>query len=144
MSKNQVSRRNFIQTTTAGASLLAIGASNRVLGANDRIALGIIGAGGRGQRLLKSITNIDAFQMVSACDLRSERADQAVDICGGDVKKYSDFGKMLDSEKLDACIVATEVGNHARTVIPVLESGIHCFSEKPMDCSVHVLDKKLP
>lgn len=140
MPKKQVSRRHFIQTTTAGASLLAIGAPSRVLGANDKIALGIIGTGGRGQRLLKGITNIDAYQMVSVCDLRSERVDQAADICGGEVKKYSDMAKMLDSEKLDACIVATEVGNHAKTVIPVLESGIHCFSEKPMDCSVEAVD----
>jgi predicted dehydrogenase len=56
------------------------------------------------------------------------------------VRQYTDFRELLDKEKLDGCIVATEVGNHAKVVIPVLESGIHCFSEKPMECTVEKVD----
>ncbi|HQH70841.1 MAG TPA: twin-arginine translocation signal domain-containing protein, partial [bacterium] len=45
--KKEVSRRSFIQATAAGASTLALGVSNRVLGANDEVVLGMIGTGGR-------------------------------------------------------------------------------------------------
>src|SRR5690606_4149158 len=56
------------------------------------------------------------------------------------VNKYTEFEKLLEKENLDGCIVATEVGNHAKCVIPVLESGIHCFSEKPMESNVEKVD----
>jgi len=140
--KKSLSRRSFL-ATTASASALAIGAPQKVLGANDEVVLGIIGTGGRGQSLLKRITNIPNIRIAAICDKREERRTQAEQICEDykpAPKLYSDFEKLLDKEKLDGCIVATEVGNHAKCVIPVLESGIHCFSEKPMDCTVDKVD----
>lgn len=137
-----VSRRSFLKVG-AGASALALGVSNRVLGANDEVVLGMIGTGGRGQSLLKRITSIPQVRIAALCDVREERLNQAAEICADykpAVKKYSDFYELLSKEKLDGCIVATEVGNHAKCVIPVLESGIHCFSEKPMDCTVDKVD----
>lgn len=142
MSSNPgVSRRSFL--AAAGASALAIGAPSRVLGANDEVVLGIIGTGGRGQTLLKQITNIPNARIAAICDLKEDRLNQAAEICADfkpAPKKYSKFEELLSKEKLDGCIVATEVGNHAKCVIPVLESGIPCFSEKPMDCSVEKVD----
>ncbi len=142
MVDNPLSRRTFIQTTSSMA--IALGSTRRVLGAGESIALGIIGTGGRGRRLLKAITRIPAFRVVSVCDLVEERMDLAVEICQQykpKVKKYEDFRTMLERENLDACIVATEEANHAKCVIPVLESGIHCFSEKPMDVTVEKVNQ---
>lgn len=136
-----LSRRRFIQTSTA-VSALAV--TSRTFSANDVIALGIIGCGGRAQRLLKAITNIKAFRVAALCDLKEERALQAAEICSDykpAVKTYTDLHKMLANEKLDACIVATEEGNHAKCAIPVLEAGLHCFSEKPMDVTVEKVNQ---
>ncbi len=137
--KKEVSRRSFIQATAAGASTLALGVSNRVLGANDEVVLGMIGTGGRGQSLLKRLTRVPNVRIAALCDLREERVNQAGQIFEN-AKKYIKFEELLEKEKLDGCIVATEVGNHAKCVIPVLEAGLHCFSEKPMDCSVEKVD----
>jgi len=137
--KKEVSRRSFIQATAAGASTLALGISQRVLGANDEVILGMIGTGGRGQSLLKRLTRVPHVRVAALCDLREERVNQAGQIFE-DAKKYIQFEELLEKEKLDGCIVATEVGNHAKCVIPVLESGLHCFSEKPMDCTVEKVD----
>ena len=81
--------------------------------------------------------------MAAVCDLREDRVEQAAMICEQyepAVRKYTEFQLLLEKEKLDGCIVATEVANHAKCVIPVLESGIHCFSEKPMDTTVEKVD----
>jgi len=137
--KKEVSRRSFIQATAAGASTLALGISQRVLGANDEVILGMIGTGGRGQSLLKRLARVPHVRVAALCDLREERVNQAGQIFE-DAKKYIQFEELLEKEKLDGCIVATEVGNHAKCVIPVLESGLHCFSEKPMDCTVEKVD----
>ena len=144
MTNKDVNRRSFIQTTSIGASVIAAGSARNVLGANDEVVLGIIGTGGRGQSLLKRITNIPNVRIACICDLRENRREQAAVICEDYNPKpnlYSEFRDMLDKEKLDGCIVATEVGNHAHCVVPVLETGLNCFSEKPMDCTVEKVDR---
>lgn len=141
MRNHSVSRRSFLQR--AGTSTLAINVSMNALSANETIALGIIGTGGRGQRLLKAITNIPDFRVAAVCDLISERAASAAEICEQykpTVKQYTNMYTMLEKEKLDACIVTTEEGNHAKCVVPVLQSGLHCFSEKPMDTTVEKVE----
>ena len=140
MIRQSPSRRTFLKTSTLA---LALGSPRRILGANDAVRLGIIGTGGRGQRLLKAITNIPAYRVAAVCDLIEDRAKQAAVICEEyrpRVKVYTDFSQMLRREKLDACLVATEEANHAKCVIPVLESGLSCFSEKPMDITVERVD----
>lgn len=140
--KQTIKRRRFIKAS--GASAMMIGVSQHIFGANGRVVLGQIGTGGRGQTLLRTLTNISNVRVASICDLREERLDQAMRYCTGyypETKKYTDFREMLDKESLDACIVATEVGNHAKCVVPVLEAGLHCFSEKPMDCTVEKVDQ---
>ncbi len=142
MSNQHISRRKFVHTTGA-ASALAIGLPKRVFGANDKIVLAMIGTGGRGQALLRTLSNIAGHRIAALCDIRDERLDQAMRYCEQytpATKRYNDFRQMLEKENLDACIVATEVGNHAQCVVPVLEAGLHCFSEKPMDCTVEKVD----
>lgn len=141
MTEHSLSRRTFV--ASAGAAALTMGVGQRVIGANDKITLGIIGTGGRGQSLLRSITNLDDFHVAAVCDVREERRQRAADICEQyrpAVRQYADFNEMLDKEELDAVIVATEVGNHAQTAIPVLERDIHCFCEKPMEVSVEKVE----
>ncbi|MFH1742096.1 MAG: Gfo/Idh/MocA family oxidoreductase [bacterium] len=143
MTNDGVSRRDFLQTSIAGASALTLGVSgaSKVLGANDEVVLGFIGAGGRGGRLLKGLLGIDGVRVSAICDLKQDRLDEKMEWASKwKPTGYLDFRKMLDKEKLHGVIVATEVGNHAKCVVPVLEAGLHCFSEKPMDCTVEKVD----
>ena len=59
---SDVTRRVFLATTTA------FGAS-RVLGANDRIRLGVIGPGGRASYLMRLVKNLPNVELVSVCDV---------------------------------------------------------------------------
>lgn len=139
MTSQAVSRRDFISSAAASASALTVGTASRVWSANETISMGIIGTGGRGCQLLKTFEPIQGIRFIAVCDLIQERADRAAAICeefGPRPKTYLDFREMLGKEKLDACIVATEEYNHAKCVVPVLEAGLHCFSEKPVDVSV--------
>jgi len=132
-----------MQTSSASAAALMVGASNRVFGANDRIRLAQIGLGGRGTSDLKSYARIKDFEIVSLCDLIQEKVDRGIVVAKEDGHKpegFQDFRKMLDKGNLDAVVVCTEVGNHAKCVVPVLEANLHCFSEKPMDCTVEKVD----
>ncbi|HPA46130.1 MAG TPA: Gfo/Idh/MocA family oxidoreductase, partial [bacterium] len=127
MVNDGVSRRDFLQTSMAGASALTLGVTgaSRVLGANNEVVLGFIGVGGRGERLLKGLLDMKGVRVSAICDLRQERVDEKKEIAAQwKPKGYLDFRQMLDKEKFDGVIVATEVGNHAKCVVPVLEAGL--------------------
>lgn len=144
MTDSQFSRRNFIHTAAAGASAMTFGISKSGLGANDRVNLAWIGCGGRGSYLVRRAMTVDGINVVAACDLRKERAERAAEVVkyekDRDINTYTDFREMIEKESLDGCVVATEVGNHAKCVVPVLEAGLHCLSEKPMDANVENVD----
>ncbi len=143
MNETNMSRRDFMQSAAVGASALAVGLSGKAIAANEKVSLAWIGCGGRGKYLLRRALEIEDIRVVAACDLREERANEAADLAGEvnqKINTYLDFQKMLEKEKPDGVVVATEVGNHGKCVIPVLEAGIHCFSEKPMDASIERVD----
>jgi len=144
MTEKGLSRRNFMQTAVAGASALTVGLPREARGANDKVRLAWIGCGGRGSYLVKRALTIDDIEIVAACDLILEKAERAGEFVKEKREKkintYVDFRKMMEKEKLDGIVVATEVGNHAKVVIPVLEAGFHCMSEKPMEATVEKVD----
>ncbi|MCX8037761.1 MAG: Gfo/Idh/MocA family oxidoreductase [Candidatus Sumerlaeia bacterium] len=143
MNRSTLARRAFLRNTAAGASALALGsaAKARAAARSDEVVLGFIGCGGRGSTLLQKIVRTEGVRVAAVCDLRTERVAAAQETAKRfSPKGYTNFEEMLDKEKLDGVIVATEVGNHAKTAIPVLERNIHCFCEKPLETTVERMD----
>ncbi len=141
---SRLSRRDFLQKTALGASAMALGATVRstARSAEDDVVLGIIGVGGRGTHLLRKIVNVPGVRFAGVCDLIDYKVKRAQEIAAKSKPRgYRDFRRMLDQEEnMDGVMVATEIGNHAKCVIPVLEAGFHCFSEKSMDTTVEKVD----
>ncbi len=143
MNRSNLARRAFLRKTAVGASALALGsaAKARAAARSDEVVLGFIGCGGRGSTLLQKIVRTEGVRVAAVCDLRTERVAAAQETARRfSPKGYTNFEEMLDKEKLDGVIVATEVGNHAKTAIPVLERNIHCFCEKPLETTVERMD----
>jgi len=70
-------RREFIKQTSIGAAALAAYPPPRVFGANDRVRVGMIGVGGRGEELLKEVLQVPNAQLVAIADVYSRRRDAA-------------------------------------------------------------------
>ncbi|MCX8038291.1 MAG: Gfo/Idh/MocA family oxidoreductase [Candidatus Sumerlaeia bacterium] len=145
MKHGDVTRRAFLKTSAAGAAAAAAAGQIRTArGAEakkDEVVLGFIGVGGRGTTLLRKVVTIPGIRVGAVCDLRSERVAAAQRVAEQfKPKGYENFKEMIEKEKLDGIIVATEVANHAKVVIPLLEANIHTFSEKPMDSTVEKVD----
>ena len=94
--------------------------------------LGIIGAGSRGQELVRSFLRVPGVKVVAAADVYPLRFAQLNETCGYQVPSHADFRALLDRKDLDAVIVATPLGLHAEHVVPALESGHHVYGEKTM------------
>ena len=70
------SRRNFIGKVASGiAGTIAVPSS--VLGANDRIRMGIIGAGDRGTELVRQAMSCPGVEFAAFCDVYTKRLENA-------------------------------------------------------------------
>jgi len=121
----ETTRRTMIAAVTTAASY------QRILGANDRLQLGVIGTGPRGQYLMKESARI-GVDFVAVCDVYSARADQSASIAGGKVKTHKDHRRLLEHKEIDAVIVATPDHWHAPVAIDACKAGKDVYVEKPM------------
>jgi predicted dehydrogenase len=131
-----ISRRGFLAGSVAGAAVLATRTRSRGAGANDRLNVAVVGAGGRGAADIEGVMETGAANIVALCDCDDRQATQAVKQFPG-AKRYRDWRKMLDAQKdFDAVIVATPDHNHAIVSVAAMQLGKHVYCEKPLAHSV--------
>src|SRR5438128_10121603 len=106
MTRKNTDRRRFIKQAAAVTAVGFIQPTGRVLGANDRVRLGIIGAGARGQELMKEFVRLPNAEFVAVADAYTRRHDEAKRIAP-EAKPLSDHRALLDLKDVDAVIVAT-------------------------------------
>lgn len=134
----KVSRRQFLSRTSlaaAGAAFPAIipshvlGAPARP-GANDRIRVGVIGVGGRGNLLIDQLPK--PGQIVALADCCLFRCEEAAGRRDANWDIYQDYRRILDRKDIDAVIVAT--GDYARVIpcIHACQAGKDVYAEKPL------------
>jgi len=138
---NELSRRSFIRNTAiagvAGAaaphfvSATALGRSGKT-GANDKIRLGLIGAGGMGRGNLRNCAEHDDVAVVGICDVWKERREAAIAEHDGKPKGYNDYRDLLDQKDIDAVIIATPPHWHALQAIDACAAGKDIYLQKPM------------
>jgi predicted dehydrogenase len=127
-------RREFIQTSAVVAAG-AVLAPARVLGASDRIRLGVIGSGSRGTGDMSEFLRNPEVEVVAVCDVW----DQAIASCrkripnpSSDLKEYSDHRAVLDRKDIDAVLVATPDHWHVPIAIDACNAGKDVYVEKPL------------
>src|SRR5690349_6556787 len=134
---SKVTRRSFVKTA-AGAGI-ALGAATRtvhgrILGANDRINIAVIGVGGRGSGLLREAVGIQEssarVQVLAVADVYEKRKRAAQEVCKGDA--YLDYRQILARPDIDGVIVATPDHWHAKIAIEAMNQGKDVYLEKPM------------
>ncbi len=147
------SRRSFIQKTAGVAAAVAVTnlfktpvygqnqapSTGKVLGANDRIAVGYIGVGGQGfnahVRQMKEHAASHNIVQVATCDVSKHRADEARDFIrkgGGQCESYTDYRKLLERKDIDAIVCSTVDHWHTRVCVDAMNAGKHVYVEKPM------------
>jgi predicted dehydrogenase len=125
-----VHRRQFIQTAAvASASAVSFG---RILAANERVNVGLIGCGGRGMavaRLMRAVPNV-AF--VAVCDLYEPHASAAREWAGSECRSYRDFREVLERKDIDAVLVGTPDHWHAIPTVLACQARKDVYVEKPL------------
>jgi predicted dehydrogenase len=129
-------RRHFIRQSAAlaaGTSLLQFPSLS--LGANDTVAVGVIGCNGRGAELLRMIATIPNTDIRYICDVDETvlaRNIAAMEtLTGKKPTGFKDLRKLLEQKDLDAVFIATPDHWHAPAALMALKAGKHVYVEKP-------------
>jgi predicted dehydrogenase len=127
------SRRNFIGKVATG--LAGTFAASNVMGANERIRIGIIGPGDRGQEILLQAVSLDNVECIGAADVYTRRLEEAKNIAPN-AKTYLDYRHLLDDKDIDAVLIATPQHLHCQHFTAALDAGKHVYQEKTMAFTV--------
>ncbi len=127
------SRRNFIGRVATG--LAGTLAASNVLGANDRVRIGIIGPGARGSEILREAVSLPNVECVGAADVYTRRLEEVKTIAPA-VKTYLDYRHLLDDQSIDAVLIATPQHLHCEHFTAALDAGKHVYQEKTMAFNV--------
>jgi predicted dehydrogenase len=127
------SRRFFISKV---ASSLAGGlAASNAAGANERIRVGVIGAGDRGKEILREAVACANVECVGVADIYPKRLEEARGIAPA-AKAYHDYRALLEDESLDAVLIATPQHLHCEHFVAALDAGKHVYQERTMAFTV--------
>ena len=128
-------RRHFIkqisQTALALSASRALSAQ-RILGANERVNVALIGCGGRGMFDAKLMRVVPNVEFVAVCDVYGRHADAAREWAGERAKSFRDFRKVLELKEVDAVLIATPDHWHAIPAVLACQAAKDVYVEKPL------------
>ena len=142
--KEKTSRRNFVKKTALGAAAMTLGASGfpaasykRIIGANEKLTIALVGAGRRFPGYLDAMEkNKDNIRVAYLSDVMKERlengAKKLTPRIGYTPVLLNDFRKALDDKKVDAVFLAIPDHWHAPGTWMALEAGKNVYVEKPL------------
>jgi len=123
------SRRNFIGKVATG--LAGTLAASNVLGANDRVRVGLIGSGARGSELLREVLACPNTECAAVADIYTKHLDAVQGIIPG-VKIYQDYQRLLENHAVDAVVISTPPHLHASQFVASVDAGKHVYVERVM------------
>ncbi|MBI4558364.1 MAG: Gfo/Idh/MocA family oxidoreductase [Candidatus Hydrogenedentes bacterium] len=154
MTRDQVSRRDFLARTAHAAAGVAAGAvaaqsaqadvyknifPQTVVGANERVLTGHIGTGGMGKRNLQFCILREDIQPIAVCDLLEQHRNQAVDIVTNKYPKPSThvyFEEIIENKDVDAVVVVTPDHWHTIPSMMAADAKKDVWCEKPLSTTI--------
>ncbi|MBI1764404.1 MAG: Gfo/Idh/MocA family oxidoreductase [Acidobacteria bacterium] len=131
-------RREFIRQSMQSATTVALTAASyqRILGANDRVRLALIGCGGRGSEVASHMRKVPGAEYVAVCDVYAPNVAQAKTLLNPAATGFGDFRRVLESKDIDAVHVATPDHWHAAITVLACRAGKDVYVEKPLALTI--------
>ena len=133
---SDISRRTFFQGAALAASAV------RVIGANDKINVGIVGLGARGPILMEFCAHLPESRIAALCDVKQDARERAQAKLqqlspGEKAKEFIDMRDMFADKSTDAVFLSLPVHWHALATVWGCEAGKDMFVEKPASHNIH-------
>ncbi len=148
-------RRKFIKKSsviTAGVTILPIipgtaHAASRIIGANEKVTVGVIGVNGMGMSDLRTFLQQEGVECAALCDVDrnvlEKRATETTELQGKKPDLYGDYRKLIERKDLDVVIIGTPDHWHCLPMVEACEAGKDVYVEKPIantiqECNIMV------
>ncbi len=118
-----------------GGAAFTAASYSRILGANDKINLGLIGAGGRGVYVTKVFADTTQVNVTAVAEVWGDRRDKVMTTYPGS-KGFVDHRKLLEEKQLDAVLIATPAHWHAGCTIDALNAAKDVYVETPLTLKI--------
>lgn len=131
----RLTRREFQhQSLVAGLGMLAASNWGYSASPNEKLNIGVIGAGGKGE---SNILGVKKENIIAVAEVDDERGAKGLKMIPK-AKRYYDYREMLEKEpSLDAVIVSTPDHHHAPAAVMAMKMGKHVYCEKPLAHSIY-------
>ncbi|MDH6305875.1 putative dehydrogenase [Parabacteroides sp. PF5-5] len=141
-----VTRRDFLKSTALGTAAITVGGISfphssyaRIVGANDKIKVGVVGFSDRTRHTLIPSFQVYAeqmgFEIVAVSDIWKRRREEAIafmkNTYGKDIKAFRNNEELYEAGICDAVIIATADFQHALHCIEAVKAGCDAYVEKP-------------
>ncbi|WP_340114187.1 Gfo/Idh/MocA family oxidoreductase [Maribellus mangrovi] len=148
-------RRDFLRKLSAGTAGVAVGGAamgmsaksyNRIIGANDKLNVAIMGLGRRLGAYTAPIARKESnVELRYLCDVmehqRTRAAERFSRVLDYKPKLENDFRNVLEDKEVDAIFNATPDHWHTPGAIMSMQAGKHVYVEKP--CSHNMYENEL-
>lgn len=125
---NPTNRRRFL-----GAAAVSAASYNRILGANERLQLGLIGCGERGRYDMGNFVKAGNVDVAALCDIWGDNLERAKSVTGAaNARTFTDHRKLLEIKELDVALIAVPDHWHVPIAIDALNAGKDVYVEKPL------------
>jgi predicted dehydrogenase len=126
------SRRGFLGTSAAA---LSAASAQRVMGANERIRLGVIGTGSRGTYVMQLFQKNADVDVAALCDVYRPNLEAAAakgKLDPAVTGMYGDYRRVLERKDIDAVLIGTPDHWHCPIVMEACQAGKDAYVEKPL------------
>jgi predicted dehydrogenase len=131
MIRPTTTRRGLLRLAGQAAAAWTASSYSRIYGANDRVHLGLIGAGERGRWVMELHQKTGMVDVVAVCDVYPNMIDKAKSLAP-QAKGYGNHRDLLQQQGLDVVLIGTPDHWHTPTAIDALNAGKDVYVEKPL------------
>jgi len=124
---SEVPRRAFLRGATVATAI----SYSRIMGANEKLQVGLIGAGSRGQYDTGNFVTSGKADVAAVCDIYGVNIDQAKTKWPA-AKTFTDHRQLLETKTIDVAVIAVPDHWHAAIAIDALNAGKDVYVEKPL------------
>lgn len=129
------SRRAFALSAATALS------ATRIMGANDRIRLGLLGSGGRGTGVTAQAKEFGGVDVAVICDVNQPRIDQAKQRLNPTADGATDYKAVLNRKDIDVVLIGSPDHWHVPMTIDAVAAGKDVYCEKPLTHTIAEGDK---
>ncbi len=118
-----MNRRIFLMSSSAAALAAA---------PSETVRMGLIGAGGRGKRVMAEFLKNPAARFDAVADVYEPNLEAGLSAAGPGTKAYRNYKQLLDDPAIDAVLIATPDHWHVPMVLDAVAAGKDVYIEKPV------------